>query len=37
MYDENDNDKYEDILQNVQKIKMRELWDNSYDEEWETA
>jgi len=29
--------QYDEFLHKVQQEKMRELWDNTYDEEWEDA
>lgn len=30
-------DQYDKFLHEVQKPKMQEIWDNKYDEIWETA
>ncbi len=29
--------QYDEFLHKVQQSKMRELWDNKYDEEWDDA
>ena len=29
--------QYDEFLHKIQKSKMKELWDNSLDEEWENA
>jgi hypothetical protein len=29
--------QYDEFLHKIQQMKMRELWDNKYDEEWESA
>ena len=31
------NNQYDEFLHKIQQIKMRELWDNKEDEEWENA
>jgi len=31
------NNQYDEFLHKVQQEKMRELWDNRYDEAWEDA
>lgn len=29
--------QYDEVLHKIQQNKMRELWDNEYDEEWENV
>ncbi len=29
--------QYDEFLHKIQQSKMRELWDNKYDEEWDNA
>ncbi len=31
------NNQYDEFLHKIQQNKMRELWDNKEDEEWENA
>lgn len=31
------NNQYDEFLHKIQQEKMRELWDNAHDEEWERA
>jgi len=31
------NNQYDEFLHKIQQIKMKELWDNKEDEEWENA
>ncbi len=29
--------QYDEFLHKIQQLKMKELWDNKYDEEWENV
>lgn len=33
----NENSQYDEFLHKIQQPKMKELWDNKEDEEWENA
>jgi len=33
----NKNNQYDEFLHKIQQIKMKELWDNKEDEDWENA
>ena len=32
-----ENNQYDEFLHKIQQMKMKELWDNDEDEEWENA